>query len=136
LNFVLDENLPRAFARSLNALVRRHGFSVTHVRDVVGERTLDVDWIPLVGKEGGAVISGDRRLATREHELLALRSSGVITFILAPGWSKLPFWEKAWLLTRWYPRLAEIASHSPPGSIYRVPHKHAPGVLKPYRSDG
>jgi hypothetical protein len=114
-------------------LTARDGFSVTHVRDFVGEQTLDVDWIPLAAKEGGAVISGDRRLASREHELLALRSSGLRTFILAPGWSKLPFWEKAWLLTRWYPRLAEIAARSSPGSIYRVPHKHAPGDLKPYR---
>lgn len=78
-------------------LTARDGFSVTHVRDFVGEQTLDVDWIPLAAKEGGSVISGDRRLASREHELLALRSSGLRTFILAPGWSKLPFWEKAWL---------------------------------------
>jgi hypothetical protein len=133
LNFVLDENLPRAFARSLNALTERDGFSVKHVRDFVGKQTDDIDWIAAVAKEGGSVISGDRRLTTREHELRALRDSGLITFILAPGWSKLPFWEKAWLLTRWYPKLAEIASRSPAGRIYRVPHRHAPGDLKPYR---
>ena len=105
MNFLLDENLPRAYARSLNALAERGGYSVTHVRDVVGEKTDDVDWVSEVGKQGGAVISGDKRLTTREHELRALRSSGLITFILAPGWSKLAFWEKAWLLTRWYPKL-------------------------------
>lgn len=132
MRFVLDENLPPPFARSLNALSERDGNSVVHVRDFVGESTDDVDWIAAIATgEPSAVVSGDRRMLTRVHELQALRASGFTTFVLAPGWSGLIFWEKAWLLTRWWPTIIALATIVPAGTIFQVPHRHRPTTLRP-----
>jgi predicted nuclease of predicted toxin-antitoxin system len=134
--FVLDENLPPAYARCLAELGGQgREFTVSHVRDLVGKNVSDTEWIAAVkGKGEAVVISGDRRMLTRVHELEALRTAQLTTFILAPGWSNLKFWDKAWLLIRWWPKLVEIAEASPPGTIFRVPHKHGPSELNPYGS--
>jgi hypothetical protein len=132
MRFVLDENLPPPFARSLNALSQRDGNSVVHVRDFVGEGTSDVEWITTIATgEPSAVVSGDRRMLTRAHELQALRASGFTTFVLAAGWSGLTFWDKAWLLTRWWPTVIALATTTPAGTIFQVPHKHRPTMIRP-----
>jgi hypothetical protein len=132
LNFLLDENLPPAFARSLDALSSPQGDPVSHVRDHVGRGTDDAAWINTVGKVGPhVVVSGDRRMLTRKHELQALRDQKLTTFVLAHGWNSLPFWEKAWLLVRWWPKLVELASKHPPGSIFAVPYRQTPKDLQP-----
>jgi hypothetical protein len=132
MRFVLDENLPPSFSRSLHELSARDGHSVVHVRDFVGEDTVDVEWISAIATgEPSAVISGDRRMLTRAHELQALRAAGFTTFVLEVGWSGLIFWEKAWLLTRWFPTVVALATSAPPGTIFRVPHKHRPTQIRP-----
>jgi hypothetical protein len=132
LNFLLDENLPPAFARALDALRHPKVQSVRTVRDHVAAGTPDADWIAAVAKAGGhAVVSGDRRMITRKHELQALRDAKLTTFILAKGWAPLPFWDKAWLLVRWWPMIAEAASKHPAGTIFEVPYRQTPKVLQP-----
>jgi len=132
VRFVLDENLPPAFARSLDALSSREGHAVVHVRDLAGAGASDIDWIAAAAEQANpAAVSGDRRMLTRPHELQALRAKSLTTFILAAGWSDLTFWDKAWLLTRWWPKLIGIAERAPRGSIFRVPHRHSPVDLRP-----
>jgi hypothetical protein len=132
MRFVLDENLPPPFARSLNTLSERDGNSVAHVRDFVGPAVSDVEWIAAITTgEQSVVVSGDRRMLTRAHELQALRASGFTTFVLAAGWSGLIFWEKAWLLTRWWPTIIELGTAAPSGTIFRVPHRHRPTMIRP-----
>jgi hypothetical protein len=134
--FVLDENLPPAYARCLAELEGRgRELTVSHIRDVVGKNVIDTEWIEAIKSKGApVVISGDRRMLTRVHELQALRDAQLTTFILAPGWSNLKFWDKAWLLIRWWPTIVQLAGASPPGTIFRVPHKHGPSRLTPYGS--
>jgi hypothetical protein len=134
LKFLLDENLPPAFARALDALSSKDGHSVHHVRDVVPPRTSDVRWISTIGAEGGwSALSGDRRILTRRHELRALKEAKVTIFILAPGWAGPRFWEKAWMLVRWWPSLVEAACGSAPGTIFVIPHRQKPKSLKPHK---
>jgi hypothetical protein len=133
LKFLLDENLPPAFARALDALSSRDGHSVQHVRDLVPSRTSDVEWISTLAPQGGwSALSGDRRMLTRRHELQALRDAKVTTFILAPGWAGLRFWEKAWMLVRWWPSVVEDARGSAAGTIFVIPHRQTPESLRPY----
>lgn len=53
----------------------------------------DRAWIAALAQQSGgsAVISGDRRMLTRNHELQALKDRRVTSFILAAGWSSLAF---------------------------------------------
>jgi PIN domain-containing protein len=134
LRFVLDENLPPPFARSLDALTGRDIHSVVHVREVVGSGISDVEWIAEISRgELSAIVSGDRRMLTRSHELQALRNAGLTTFILSAGWSNLVFWEKAWLLTRWWPTITALATTTKPGTIFQVPHKHRPTTIRSHQ---
>jgi hypothetical protein len=134
LKFLLDENLPPALARALNALSAANKHSVEHVRDFVPLQTSDVEWISKITSEGGwSVLSGDRRMLTRQHELKALTENKVTTFIFASGWSALTFWEKAWLLVRWWPTVVALACTSTPGSIFIIPYKQKPEKLKQHR---
>jgi hypothetical protein len=111
LNFLLDENLPPALARALDALRHPGAQSVRTERDHVPGGTTETDWIPVVARAGGhVVVSGDRRMTTRKHELQALRTAKLTTFILSKGWAHLPFWDQAWLLVRWWPTIVEAAS--------------------------
>jgi predicted nuclease of predicted toxin-antitoxin system len=133
MRLILDENLPPALARSLDALSSRDGHSVTHIRDLVGSGALDTTWIAAAAQEiDPVVVSGDRRMLTREHELRALRAHNLTTFILGPGWSDRTFWDKAWLLTRWWPKFIDVAGRAPHGTIFRVPHRNAPADLRPH----
>lgn len=132
MKLVLDENLPPAIARALAALSVGSDHSVLHVRDLVPRATPDVDWIPIAAAQGvDAVVSLDHRMLTRKQELASLRAWRLTVFILAAGWSGMKIWDKAWLLTRWWPRLVETAEAAPPGSVFRVPAQHTPKELRP-----
>jgi hypothetical protein len=134
LKLLLDENLPPAFARSLDALSAHEAVSVAHVRDFFGAGTSDTKWIREVGEDGGwAIVSGDRRMLTREHELLALRQWRLTTFILAAGWKNMKFWDRAWLLVRWWPQVIATAAGHPAGTIFVIPHHQRPAAMKPQR---
>ena len=133
MNFVLDENLPPAFARALEVLAQPDGHVVEHVRSFVASGTGDVEWIKILGAQNVQwnVISGDRRMLTRKHELQALRDHKLTTFVLGHGWSNATLWDKAWLLVRWWPMFVELASAHPPGSIFAVPYRQMPKAIKP-----
>lgn len=131
MRFLLDENLPPAFARALDALAARDGHSVGHALDLVQSGAADQVWIARLAQDGGAAISGDRRMLTRKHELRALKDSQITTFILAPGWATLRFWDKAALLVRRWPAIALSATTYPAGSTFIVPHKYASSALRP-----
>jgi hypothetical protein len=100
LRFLLDENLPPAFARALDALAARDGHSVGHLLDLVPLGTPDHGWIARLAQDGSVAISGDKRMLTRKHELRAFKDSRVTAFILAAGWNSLRFWDKASRLVR------------------------------------
>jgi hypothetical protein len=89
-------------------------------------------WIAALAAQpgGGAAISGDRRMLTRKHELQALKDHRVTTFILAPGLSSLPFWDKAALLVGRWPAIAAAAKSSDPGSIFIVPHRRTSNLSR------
>jgi hypothetical protein len=132
LNFLLDENLPPRFARALDALAHVDVGSVRTVRDHVARGISDAEWIAAVAKAGShAVISGDRRMTTRKHELEALRKAKLTAFILAKGWAEQTFWSKAWLLVRWWPKIVELASKHPAGTVFVVPYLQTPKDLRP-----
>jgi predicted nuclease of predicted toxin-antitoxin system len=123
LKFLLDANLPAAFARALDALARNDGDTVMHVSDLVDAAADDRVWIAALADQpgSGVAISGDKRMLTRKHELFALRQHRITIFILAPACSAFRFWEKAALLVGHWPRITAAAKSSDAGSIFVVP---------------
>lgn len=68
---LVDENLPPALARALDALFSgKH--EVIHIRARFGPGVKDVDWIETLSAEGQwTVISGDRRITRNRTEYIA-----------------------------------------------------------------
>jgi hypothetical protein len=90
LKVLIDENLPPALARSLNALFAgKH--EVTHVRERYGPGVKDLQWISELSAEGRwIIISGDRRITRNKAEYNAFRSSNLVGFFLSKGLYKSP----------------------------------------------
>ncbi|MGO6814936.1 DUF5615 family PIN-like protein [Rhizobium brockwellii] len=90
MKVLVDENLPPALARSLNALFAgKH--EVIHIRDRFGPGVKDVEWISQLSSEGRwIVISGDRRITRNKAEYNAFRNSHLVGFFLSKGLYKSP----------------------------------------------
>lgn len=87
MKVLLDNNISPLVARAIDVLVRPEGDGVVALRDRFAPETPDVTWIKALGREW-IVISGDVRITRRAAERAAWRSSGLVGFFLAPGWSK------------------------------------------------
>ena len=104
---MLDNNLPPALAESLNALSKTFDHSVHHLRSRFADDAPDIQWIRELAEEGSWCIVTQDRLVRSKAEKEALRLSGLVTFVLKSGWSSLDYWDKAWQLTRWWPRIID-----------------------------
>jgi hypothetical protein len=85
---LIDENLPPALARSLNALFAgKH--EVVHIRERFGPGVEDIEWITELSAEGRwIVISGDRRITRNKTEYGAFRASNLVGYFLSKGLHK------------------------------------------------
>lgn len=90
MKVLVDENLPPALARALNALFAgKH--EIIHIRDRYGPGVKDIQWISDLGAEGRwIVISGDRRITRNKAEHNAFRASNLVGFFLSSGLYKSP----------------------------------------------
>jgi hypothetical protein len=80
---LIDENLPPALARALDALFAPE-HEIIHLRKRFGPGVKDVEWITTLSREGRwVVISADRRITRNKSEYNAFRSSRLIGFFLS-----------------------------------------------------
>jgi hypothetical protein len=123
LKFLIDNNLPPALARALDAL-SVHGDlpveSVVPLRDHFAPDTPDIDWMTQLAAEGGwNVVSGDNfRKSTAERELL--RRAGFNVFVLQKSWSSQQYWQKSAQLVLWWPKIVDYARQSQKAAV-KVP---------------
>lgn len=121
MRFFVDNNLPPALAKALNALSESSGHSVIHLRERFSANTPDADWIEALSQEGGwSVITHDKLNKGLERE--ALRRAGLIVFFLDKGWSNHQFWGIAHNLVRWWPRIIEQSEGIRGGAAFKVPY--------------
>lgn len=118
----IDENLPPALARALNALCVVDGHEVVHVTDYA-KGAPDLELFRRAVADGVQVhITQDhhhRRPAERE----AISRLGLTVFVLAKGWSSLDHYDKAARLIEYWPAIAMAGTLFAPGAIFRVPHR-------------
>jgi hypothetical protein len=77
--FFLDENLD---ADSVYEALVQAGAKVERHRDHFKPGTPDVDWLPVVGKNGWTLLTKDAQIRRNDLELNALMHSGVGAFML------------------------------------------------------
>lgn len=119
MKFFIDNNLPPPLAHALRELSKPENHTVVHLKERYPADTKDVIWIDDLSKEGGwVVVTHDNLNKGLERE--ALRQAGLIVFFLDKSWSDHRFWEKAYQLVRWWPRIIEQAGGIHGGAAFRV----------------
>lgn len=119
MKLFIDNNLPPSLAHALRELSKSDSHSVFHLKDKFASNTQDLDWINHLSKEGSwIVITHDNLNKGLERE--ALRQAGLLVFFLDKSWSDHNFWEKAYQLVRWWPRIIEQASGITGGAAFKV----------------
>lgn len=121
MRFFFDNNLPLRLARAVHELSFGEDVEVIHLRDKFPANTPDLVWIDALAAEGDWVVISQDRLIKNPLEKEALRTSGLIAFILVKGWSKYKYWEKAVQMVRWWPRIIEQAGMVTGGAVFEVP---------------
>lgn len=117
----IDENLPPALARALNALVSVDGDEVVHVTDYA-KGAPDQELFQRAVDDGVRVhITHDhhhRRPAERE----SIARLGLTVFVLAKGWNSLAYFDKAARLIEYWPAIVTATKIVAAGAIFRIPH--------------
>lgn len=123
---MLDNNLPPALAKALNALSEGDGHQVIHLTEKFCRDTPDIDWIQALRDEGGWIIISQDQFKKSDLEKQALRSCGLVVFCLGKNWSKMKYWDKAYQLVRWWPSIINQAERISGGAAFRVQWKFSP----------
>jgi predicted nuclease of predicted toxin-antitoxin system len=105
MNIYIDENLPPQLAEGLSILEKPNndGVNVISIKKHFGEGTRDEDWIPLVGREGGIIITQDYNLHKNRHQRELYMQHGVsVFFITSTTKNGLSYWQMVELIiSRW-----------------------------------
>jgi PIN like domain len=131
VKLALDANLSPHLARAIHALLAPEPGEAVSIAERFGPGVTDQEWIGALHQEGGwAVLTADRRLRTRPHERHALEQSGLVVFILAPGWNQESYWSKAAGVVRWLPRILAAYQAAHPPALFLIPHRWTPAPLR------
>ncbi len=121
----IDENLPPSIAHGLNLFQKylnddNTNIQVLSIKEVFGQGAKDEDWIPVVGKEKGIVITQDNRIQTLKHQKELYKSSGVgIFFMSPPSKSGYLYWEMVKQLINRWENILHIVRHNKTPFSYR-----------------
>ncbi len=118
---VIDENLPPALARALNALFAGE-HEIIHLRDRFGPRVSDETWIAALSLEGRwVVISGDAKIARRRAEQAAFRNSRLIGFFMMSALNAAKTARKMQRLPALWDDIEALAGRVAGGSMFELP---------------
>ncbi|MDO1581509.1 hypothetical protein [Rhizobium oryzicola] len=121
MKVLVDENLPPALARSLNALFAgKH--EIRHLRELYGPSVKDIQWIGELSADGRwIVISGDRRITRNKAEYHAFRSSNLVGFFLSKGLMKSTILKQMERLCALWLSIETQASIVQGGAMFELP---------------
>ncbi len=122
MRFFFDANVSSRIAGAISILATQEKDEVTYLRKRFAENALDVQWIPTLAKEGNwIIISGDEAIQRRPAERKVFSDAKLTTFFLASAWPRAPFWDQAYLMVRWWPRITKFAQQAPAGTVVQIP---------------
>ena len=123
MKILVDENLPPALARALEAIFKGQ-HDVIHLRDRFGAGVSDITWINALNQEGNwVIISGDRRISRNKAEYQAFRSSRLIGFFLSPGLQKSKSIKQLERILALWDNIEALCSHVGGGAVFELPMK-------------
>jgi hypothetical protein len=123
VKILLDEHLPPALARALQALfVDEH--EIIHLREKFGPGVTDIEWINTLSDEGRwVVISADRRITRNRAELYVFQRSKLIGFFIAPALYRSKLTKQAERLLALWDGMIDLADRVEGGAMFELPMK-------------
>lgn len=131
MNFLFDQNLPPAWAKTFSAASNGAGLflpgylgQVQHLQNRFARNADDIEWLTALGKEGGwAVVSGDSFRKGRGAEREVIRAYGITVFVLQRSWASRQYWDKLSQLVLWWPRIV-VQANTVDNAALEVPWRH------------
>jgi hypothetical protein len=118
---LLDEHLPPALARALDALFAGE-HEIVHLRDKFGPRVRDLEWIGTLSREGRwVVISGDRQITKKRAEYNAFRASRLVGIFLSAGVYKSRVTKQAERILALWEAIERLAGSVEGGAMFELP---------------
>ena len=123
MKVLIDENLPPALARALNAIFAGE-HDVIHLREKFGHGVTDIEWIKTLTQEGSwVVISGDRRITRNKAEYHAFRNSRLIGFFLSAGLHKSRSIKQLERILALWDNIERVCDTVEGGAMFELPMK-------------
>jgi len=116
VTFFFDNTFPPQLVKILVIL----GVDAHHLQDDFPPDTLDVDWIPEVGKKGWVVVTGDRRISKKPPERKALQEANVIAVFMSKGFTSKKIFDIVASFVKWWPEIEYAVSRVKPGTSLEV----------------
>lgn len=127
MTIYIDENLPPSIAVGLDALQKHRNdeyaepIEVKTLKEVYGQGTDDVDWIPLLGKSESCVITNDIHILKRPHERSVFETHKVGVFIIQPPkGTGLGAWGLIKLIVNHWPEICKKSLEEKKSFSYRI----------------
>ena len=110
-----DANIPERAVRMLAAGFQEDGFEFIWEPEFAAANAEDEFWASSFQKFGGSVVlTGDKNIAKRPHQIAAFKQCGLICFFLGSRWAQQDLTFKAAHLIKWWPAIqAELVSANP-----------------------
>jgi len=122
IKVALDANVPQRLVWMLQSGFGDQGFEFLWEPNFAAANAKDEAWTAAFRRFGGQlVITGDKNLAKRPHQILAFMESGLIGFFFERRWANhdLPF--KAAHMMIWWPRIQSKFGECKPRECWWVP---------------
>lgn len=118
----LDANLPRRLVQLLRAGFNDQGYEFMWEPDFAPSNAQDEFWLDSFARFGGEIVlTADKNIARRPHQLLAFRETKLKGYFFESRWATYDGPYKAAHLMLWWPRIAMHARFSKKGDCVWVP---------------
>lgn len=118
----LDANIPQRIVTLMRAGFTDLGYEFMWEPDFAPANAQDEFWLDAFSRFGGEIVlSADKNIARRPHQLLAFREAKLKGFFFTHNWANQDGWYKVAHLMLWFPRIAAVAKGCKPGDCFWVP---------------
>lgn len=127
----LDACVPERMVSLLKAGFADQGYEFFWEPEFASPKATDEFWADAFRRFGGEiVISADKMIACRPHQIGAFEQNGLKSFFLGSRWQPTTMRYKAAHLMFWWPKIATVARQEPPGRSFWVPIEMVDKSLK------
>lgn len=115
----------------LNTGFGTQGFEFLYEREFCSASAEDEFWAAAFARFGGAiVISADKNIAKRPHQIMAFKDNGLVCFFFESKWAQMDTAFKAAHIVYWWPRIQSRIESSKRGDCWWVPMPIAPAEFR------